>query len=200
MADDAGDGVAPETTSKRCIYWPTRGGVYNTHHAERRPHPRVERGRVGLKTRSRLAARIHSSSTARNRGCATSQARVGRRPCRSHPQASWSLMMHHPIAIESRTDQTAYGVVVPDLPSCFSAGETLEEAIAGAGEAALAGLKPRLTPAIRSRHPPPSRRSARSRNLQAGFFRSSLTIRLFSTTPSSGSTSRCRVGCWGPER
>jgi hypothetical protein len=49
-----------------------------------------------------------------------------------HPQASWHLMIHYPIAIESRTDQAAYGVVVPDLPGCFSAGDTLEEAIAGA--------------------------------------------------------------------
>jgi predicted RNase H-like HicB family nuclease len=53
-------------------------------------------------------------------------------------------MMHYPIAIESRTDQTAYGVVVPDLPGCFSAGETLEEAIAGAGEAALAWIEAAL--------------------------------------------------------
>ena len=32
------------------------------------------------------------------------------------------------IAIETGTDTTAYGVVVPDLPGCFSAGDTLEEA------------------------------------------------------------------------
>ena len=53
-------------------------------------------------------------------------------------------MMHYPIAIESRTDQTAYGVVIPDLPGCFSAGETLDEAIAGAGEAALAWIEAAL--------------------------------------------------------
>ena len=31
------------------------------------------------------------------------------------------------IAIESGTETTAFGVVVPDLPGCFSAGDTLEE-------------------------------------------------------------------------
>jgi predicted RNase H-like HicB family nuclease len=53
-------------------------------------------------------------------------------------------MMHYPIAIESRTSQTAYGVVVPDLPGCFSAGDTLEEAIAGAEEASLAWIEAAL--------------------------------------------------------
>ncbi len=46
--------------------------------------------------------------------------------------------MRYPIAIEPRTDKSVYGVAIPDLPGCFSAGETLEEAIAGAEEAALA--------------------------------------------------------------
>ena len=32
------------------------------------------------------------------------------------------------IAIEPGTENTAYGVVVPDLPGCFSAGDTLEQA------------------------------------------------------------------------
>ena len=48
--------------------------------------------------------------------------------------------MRYPIAIEPRTDQSAYGVVIPDLPGCFSAGDTLEEAIAGAEEAGLAWI------------------------------------------------------------
>jgi predicted RNase H-like HicB family nuclease len=43
--------------------------------------------------------------------------------------------MRYPIAIESGTDATAYGVVVPDLPGCFSAGDTLEEAMLQAEEA-----------------------------------------------------------------
>lgn len=39
------------------------------------------------------------------------------------------------IAIEPGTDTTAFGVVVPDLPGCFSAGDTLDEAIDNAKEA-----------------------------------------------------------------
>ena len=38
------------------------------------------------------------------------------------------------IAIEPGTSTTAYGVVVPDLPGCFSAGDTLEEAFDNARE------------------------------------------------------------------
>jgi len=44
--------------------------------------------------------------------------------------------MRYPIAIEPGDETTAFGVVVPDLPGCFSAGDTLDEAIAGAEEAA----------------------------------------------------------------
>lgn len=39
------------------------------------------------------------------------------------------------IAIEHGTEDTAFGVIVPDLPGCFSAGDTLEEAFANAVEA-----------------------------------------------------------------
>jgi len=43
--------------------------------------------------------------------------------------------MRYPIAIEPASDTTAWGVVVPDLPGCFSAGDTLEEAMIQAEEA-----------------------------------------------------------------
>ncbi len=43
--------------------------------------------------------------------------------------------MKFPIVIEPGTATTAFGVVVPDLPGCFSAGDTLEEAYANAVEA-----------------------------------------------------------------
>jgi predicted RNase H-like HicB family nuclease len=43
--------------------------------------------------------------------------------------------MKFPIAIEPGDDKRAFGVVVPDLPGCFSAGDTLDEAFAGAREA-----------------------------------------------------------------
>ena len=43
--------------------------------------------------------------------------------------------MHYPIAVETGTDSQAHGVVVPDLPGCFSAGDTLDEAMENAKEA-----------------------------------------------------------------
>ncbi len=43
--------------------------------------------------------------------------------------------MKFPIAIEPGTPSTAWGVVVPDLPGCFSAGDTAEEAFVNAAEA-----------------------------------------------------------------
>ena len=45
-------------------------------------------------------------------------------------------MFNYPAAIESGSDKTSFGVVVPDLPGCFSAGDTLDQAIANAEEAA----------------------------------------------------------------
>lgn len=43
--------------------------------------------------------------------------------------------MKYPVAIEPGTDDTAFGVVVPDLPGCFSAGDTFEEALDNIEEA-----------------------------------------------------------------
>ena len=43
--------------------------------------------------------------------------------------------MHYAVAIEPGTQSSAWGVVVPDLPGCFSAGDTLDEAILMAEEA-----------------------------------------------------------------
>jgi len=39
------------------------------------------------------------------------------------------------IAVEPATETTAFGVVVPDLPGCFSAGDTLDKAVDNAREA-----------------------------------------------------------------
>ena len=43
--------------------------------------------------------------------------------------------MRYPIAIEPGDRKHAWGVVVPDLPGCCSAGDSLDEAIANAPEA-----------------------------------------------------------------
>ena len=48
--------------------------------------------------------------------------------------------MRYPILIEEGTDTTAFGVVVPDLPGCFSAGDSLDEAVEAAKEAAAAWI------------------------------------------------------------
>jgi predicted RNase H-like HicB family nuclease len=40
----------------------------------------------------------------------------------------YTVVVHH-------TDDSAYGVTVPDIPGCFSAGDTLTEALANAVEA-----------------------------------------------------------------
>ncbi|KTR89897.1 type II toxin-antitoxin system HicB family antitoxin [Pantoea dispersa] len=49
--------------------------------------------------------------------------------------------MFYPIAIEAGDETTAYGVTVPDLPGCFSAGDTLEEAVKNAKEAITGHLE-----------------------------------------------------------
>ena len=83
------------------------------------------------------------------------------------------LIMRYPVAIEPRTDQSAYGVVIPDLPGCFSAGDTLEEAIAGAEEAGLAWIDAALDAGGgRTRRLRRWKRSGPSRNTPAGFSRS----------------------------
>jgi predicted RNase H-like HicB family nuclease len=43
--------------------------------------------------------------------------------------------MKYPIAIEPGDTTHAFGVVVPDLPGCFSAGDTLDQAIDNSKEA-----------------------------------------------------------------
>lgn len=49
--------------------------------------------------------------------------------------------MRYPIVIEPGSGETAFGVVVPDLPGCFSVGDSLDEAIQAAEEAAAADRK-----------------------------------------------------------
>ncbi|WP_428669212.1 type II toxin-antitoxin system HicB family antitoxin [Reyranella sp.] len=53
--------------------------------------------------------------------------------------------MRYPVLIEEGTEATAFGVVVPDLPGCFSAGDTLCEAMAAAKEAATGWIDATLT-------------------------------------------------------
>ena len=57
--------------------------------------------------------------------------------------------MKYPIAIEPGAADHAFGVVVPDLPGCFSAGDTLDEAIDNAREAEFPADTGRRSPATR---------------------------------------------------
>ena len=45
------------------------------------------------------------------------------------------MFSKYPIAVEKPDGDTAYGVVFPDIAGCYSAGETLDEAISNAKEA-----------------------------------------------------------------
>lgn len=45
------------------------------------------------------------------------------------------MKLKYPIAIEPGDTTTSFGVVVPDLPGCFSAGDTLDEAVENSKEA-----------------------------------------------------------------
>ena len=52
--------------------------------------------------------------------------------------------MRYPIAIEPGAEHSAWGVVVPDLPGCFSAGDTMEQAMVQAEEAVTAWIEATL--------------------------------------------------------
>ena len=58
------------------------------------------------------------------------------RPSENKPGYRKATLMRYPIAIETGTGATAFGVAIPDLPGCFSAGDTLDEAIDNAEAAA----------------------------------------------------------------
>ena len=72
--------------------------------------------------------------------------------------------MRYPVTIEIGNDSTAWGVVVPDLPGCFSAGDTLEDAMIQAEDAITAWIQaaiddgkdipaPSRIEALRAAHP-----------------------------------------------
>ena len=49
--------------------------------------------------------------------------------------------MLYPIAIEAGDEDHAFGVIVPDIPGCFSAGDTLDEAFSNVKEAIIGHLE-----------------------------------------------------------
>lgn len=52
--------------------------------------------------------------------------------------------MRYPVAIEPGIHTEAFGVVVPDLAGCFSAGDTMDEALTNAEEAITAWIEAAL--------------------------------------------------------
>lgn len=64
--------------------------------------------------------------------------------------------MLFPTAIERGDEHHAYGVAVPDLPGCHSAGDTFEEAMANAKEAIEGWLEVAVDYGDRFPRPPPS--------------------------------------------
>ncbi len=74
--------------------------------------------------------------------------------------------MHYPIAIESGTGIQAYGVVVPDLPGCFSAGDTLDEAMNGAKEAVELWLEVAIDDGVAIPEPKPLGEHQRKREFK----------------------------------
>ena len=83
--------------------------------------------------------------------------------------------MRYPIAIEPGSETTAFGVAVPDLPGCFSAADTLDEAITGAEEAAAAWIDATLD-AGEAIPPPSSLETVRQNPDYSGWMYGVITI------------------------
>ena len=83
--------------------------------------------------------------------------------------------MRYPIVIEPGTETTAFGVIVPDLPGCFSAGDTLDEALTGAEEAAASWIDAALD-AGTAIPPPSTLETLRTNPAHAGWTFAIITI------------------------
>ncbi len=62
--------------------------------------------------------------------------------------------MRYIIAIEPGNETRAFGVIIPDLPGCFSAGDTMAAALTNARDSAIAWIEATLDAG--DRIPPPS--------------------------------------------
>ena len=74
--------------------------------------------------------------------------------------------MIFPIAIEPGDEKHAFGVVVPDLPGCFSAGDTVEEAIDNAKEAIELWLESAIDEGMPVPEPSPIEKLRKDRSLR----------------------------------
>lgn len=91
---------------------------------------------------------LHTLDARRHRGGTSSQEGPEDRTCEGDSSTSRYLKsggnIRYPVAIEPGTETEAFGVVVPDLPGCFSAGDTMEEAMAKTEEAIAAWIETAL--------------------------------------------------------
>lgn len=46
-------------------------------------------------------------------------------------------MLYYPVAVFENKNKTGYGAIIPDLPGCYPVGNTVNEMLADAKEAAL---------------------------------------------------------------
>jgi predicted RNase H-like HicB family nuclease len=77
--------------------------------------------------------------------------------------------MRYPIAIETGDAEHDYGVIVPDLPGCFSAGATFDEAIHNAQEAILLHLDGLLEDGLAIPAPSSVEKAAKKKEFKKGF-------------------------------
>jgi|APFre7841882590_1041340.scaffolds.fasta_scaffold78698_1 predicted RNase H-like HicB family nuclease len=96
----------------------------------------------------RISSCLHAPTAYRYRGGTSPQEGPGDWAAEGHTASGWHLRkgcnMRYPVAIEPGTETEAFGVVVPDLPGCFSAGDTMEEAMAKTEEAIAAWIETAL--------------------------------------------------------
>jgi predicted RNase H-like HicB family nuclease len=115
--------------------------VYNTHCEQRRHHQKTESRWVGRRRHTGQPSPIQTPIKAGARHGESSNQRPQTRYAGFDIETSGTKgkekMMRYPIAVEQGDAKHDCGVVVPDLPGCFSAGATLDEAIQNANEAIL---------------------------------------------------------------
>jgi predicted RNase H-like HicB family nuclease len=120
-----GSAAKPALTHPPCV-------CNHTHDEQQGHHPPLAAGRLGSASNQGKPSPVQTSGQTRSPHRAASEERSADWNGPRHIEVGRnSAKMNYPIAIESERGK-AYGVEVPDLPGCFSAGETLDEAVANA--------------------------------------------------------------------
>jgi len=103
--------------------------------------------------------------------------------------------MRYPVVIH-KDRKSDYGVTVPDLPGCFSAGETMEDALTNAVEAIECLIEGLLLEGDEIPQARPVETHIKNRDMQAVHGRWWTSIFPGLRARQSGSISPCREGCW----